>query len=417
MSRTLSAETVIDPQRVRAHFPALAGETVFLENAGGSQVPAVVAERIRQYMLESYVQLEADYELSRRATALVEEAHDFINLFMNGVDTGTVILGPSCTQLCRMLAECYAPLLDPGDEIIIAETGHEANVGPWVSLAEAGDGRVTLKVWPVDPGSFACSLEALEGLLGSRTRLVALPHVSNLLGEIVDVKAITELAHRAGARVVVDGVAYAPHRAIDVAAWDVDWYVYSTYKVYGPHMAALYGRHDAVAELTGPNHFFIPEEEVPYKFEPGGVSHEGCAGLVALGDYLLSLTGRESNDAVDRTVIEEAFAIATALERPLQDRLIEYLRGKPRVRVIGPAHAEASRVGTISFVHETHSSREISDAACERNIGIRFGHMYAYRLCEALELDPDDGVVRVSLVHYNTLEEIDRLIEVFEAVL
>ena len=170
------------------------------------------------------------------------------------------------------------------------------------------------------------------------TALVALPHVSNLLGEIVDLQAVTALAHAVGARVVADGVAYAPHRAIDVQAWDVDWYVYSTYKVYGPHMAVMYGKPDALAELTGPNHFFIPDDDLPYKFEPGGANHEGCAGLLGLGDYLKFLAG---------TARRPRPATAPWSRRPSpgwrpgrirsSTRLLDYLNGRPDVRVIGPA--------------------------------------------------------------------------------
>jgi cysteine desulfurase family protein (TIGR01976 family) len=420
MNTTSTASASIDVQDVRAHFPALRSATAFLENAGGSQVPGVVADAMRDYMLNTYVQLGAGYHESDYCTTLVDRAHDFINLFMNGHDRGKVILGPSCTQLCTMLASCYAESLKPGDEIIVTETGHEANVGPWMKLAERG---FTVRMWELDPESLTCRFEDLERLLNDRTKIVAIVHTSNLLGEIIDVAPIARIVHDVGAKLVVDGVAYAPHRAIDVATLDADWYVYSTYKVYGPHMAALFGRDDALAELTGPNHFFIPRDEVPYKFELGGACHEGCAGLLALGQYLAFLAGVEDRvgdlmePSIDRPSIERAFDVMTALEAPLQQKLIDYLTGKPGVRIIGPAQVGPSRVGTVSFIHERLPSREIVDAAHRNGIGIRNGHMYAYRLCQALDLDPVDGVVRVSLVHYNNEAEIDRLIRAFEAVL
>lgn len=402
-----------DRERIRAQFPALAGDTVYLENAGGSQVPAVVADRMRDYMLGSYVQVGAGYPLSQRATGLLDETHDFVRLMMNG-DDGEVILGSSTSALLQMLANCYAQALEPGSEIVVAQTGHEANVGPWKMLARRG---LTLRWWEMDPSTFSCPLADLENLLSDRTALVAFPHVSNLLGEIVDVGAITSLAHGAGARVVVDGVAYAPHRAMDVSAWNVDWYAYSTYKVYGPHMAALWGRRDAIAELPGPNHFFIPDDELPYKFEIGGPSHEGCAGIRGLRDYLAFLVGLENPQKLDRPAIEKAFEIMTACELPLQARLIEYLRSRDDLRIVGPIDDGPSRVGTISFVHDTKSSTDITAAVDRSGIGIRHGHMYAYHLCEAAGLEPEDGVVRTSLVHYNTMEEIERLIGVFDRVL
>lgn len=398
---------------IRSRFPALAGETVFLENAGGSQVPRSVVERIRDYMLGSYVQLGARHPLSVRASATVDEARSFVKLLFGG-DDGEVVLGPSTSALLQMLADCYAKVLEPGSEVVVARCGHEANVGPWVRLERVG---VKVRWWEVDPKTFDSPIDALAHMLTDRTALVALPHVSNLLGGIFDVQAITKLAHAAGARVVVDGVAYAPHRAMDVEAWGVDWYAFSTYKVYGPHMAALWGRREAMAELEGPNHFFVAPGDVPYKLELGGVNHEACAGLLGVRDYLAFLADEAPLDRLDRHGVERAFDVVAACELPVQARLVEYLLSRPEVKIIGPHHARESRVGTVSFVHRSKSSREITEVVDRSGIAIRSGHMYAHRLCEALNLDPADGVVRVSLVHYNTPEEIDRLIEVLDRVL
>jgi cysteine desulfurase family protein (TIGR01976 family) len=398
-------------RRLREQFPALAGETIFLENAGGSQVPRVVADRIRDYMLSSYVQLGAGYALSRKATAVVDEAHALVRLLMGG-EEGEVILGPSCSALLQMLADAYGRVLEPGSEIVVAQTGHEANVGPWVRLERLG---MKIRWWEMDAETCHCSLEDLDALLSDKTALVAFPHVSNLLGEIVDIGAITALAHQAGAKVVVDGVAYAPHRVIDVEAWGVDWYAYSTYKVYGPHMGALWGNARALGELNGPNHFFI--KDVPYQFELGGACHEGCAGILGLTDYLKVVADAKPDDMLSREMVEQAFEVMTGCEQPLIGALIDYLQSRSDVRILGPVHNGADRVGTVSFVHSTKSSKEITAVVDRSEIAIRHGHMYAYRLCERLGLDPDDGVVRISLVHYNTPEEIDRLIEVLHEAL
>ncbi len=403
--------TTIDLAAIRARFPALAGPTVLLENAGGSQVPEVVADAMHAYLRDTYVQLGADYGLSKRCTEVVQQAHDDVRVLMNGEGIGEVVLGPSSSQLCRMLADCYAEVVQPGDEIVVAESGHEANVGPWLRLEKQG---AVIRWWRVDAETGSSTVDGLRAVLSEKTRLVTFPHVSNLLGEIVDVAAATAAAHAVGARVVVDGVAFAPHRAMDVKAWGVDWYGYSTYKVYGPHMGALFGRTDAFAELEGPNHFFVSRDDVPYKFELGGCSHEGCAGLVALGSYLGFLAGRAS---YDRRTVEEAFAVMAVHERPLQERLVAYVDAHPRVRLVGPRHGGAERVSTISFLHASKTSREISLAANAQDIGIRHGHMYAHRLCTALGIEPEDGVVRVSFVHYNSPADVERLIEVLDAVL
>jgi cysteine desulfurase family protein (TIGR01976 family) len=398
---------------IRARFPALAGKTVFLENAGGSQVPECVPDAIRDYMRETYVQLGAGYPLSQRADDVVARAHSFSERFVGGEGTGTAILGPSSSQLCAMLAQCYGDVMAAGDNVVIVETGHEANVGPWARLEARG---IEVRTWRVDPETGQCPLDTLDDLLDERTRVVAVVHVSNLLGEIVDVAEVCRRAREAGARTVVDGVAFAPHRAVDVEAVGCDWYVFSTYKVYGPHMAVLWGRTDAVAELTGPNHFFVPRDDVPYKFELGGVPHESCAGWLAVGDHLAFVAGREAGPDVDRATIVDAFARMAELEAPLTERLLDFLVADPRFRVIGPDDAGDDRVATVSFLHVERTSADVVAALHASGIAVRNGHMYARRLCEPLDLDPDDGVVRVSAVHYNTVAEIDRVIDALDTL-
>lgn len=412
----------------RAHYPALAGDTVFLDNAGGSQVPRVVADAIHHYLLRTYAQLGADYDVSRRATAVVAAAHRFLKTFMNVPDGpagprsgGEVIIGASTSQLCNTLAAAYAEVLKPGDAIVVCRTGHESNIGPWARLERR---RIEIRHWNVDPATGEAHLDALRPLLAGPVRLVAFPQVSNILGDIIDLAPIVRMVHDAGARVVVDGVAFAPHRAIDVASWNVDWYVYSTYKVFGPHQAVLFGTRDALSELTGPNHFFIPRDELPRKFELGGCVHECAAGVLALDHFLRDFIGvprlpdlADPGAPFDRAVVERAFDAMEALETPLQQPLIAFLRDHPRVRLVGPRRDDASRVCIVSFRHASKSSKEIAQAANARGLGLRFGNFYAYRLCQDLAIDPADGVVRVSLAHYNTPEEVARVIDFFNSIL
>jgi len=402
-------------EAIRRCFPTLGGRTAFMDNAGGSQVPACVADAIRDYMLTHSVQLGADYEASRQCASVVNAAHAFIETFMGAGGAGRVALGASTTALCNMLADAYARAGGGArNEVIIAEQGHESNVGPWARLAERG---WTVRTWRFDREAQRSHLDDLEALLSDRTRIVAVAQVSNLLGEIDDMRRIARMAHAVGARVVVDSVAYAPHRALDVQAMEADWCVYSSYKVYGPHMAALFGAHEAFDELEGPHHFFLPKSAIPYAFEPGGVNHEGCAGLLALREYLAPLAGVESADEMDRAAIERAFDAMTALELPLQERLLGYLHDHPRVHLIGTAHAGPSRVPTVSFTHDSKSSKEIARGANAEGLGVRYGHFASHRLCTALGLDPADGVVRASLVHYNTMAEVERLIEYLDRTL
>lgn len=382
-----------------------------MDNAGGAQVPLSVIDAVRDYMLTSYVQVGGEYPASIRAAQCVEDAHTMINTLMGGDRVGKTIFSGSTSVACRMLADCYADILQPGDEIVVAEAGHEANVGPWMNLAKRG---FNVKLWRPNPQTGSCELAALQELLTDRTKVVAMIHVSNILGHVEDVMPCIRAAKDAGARVVLDGVAYAPHFAIDVEALGVDWYVFACYKVFGPHMAAMFGRHEAIAELTGPNHYFLPKEYVPGKFELGGPSHEACAALLGLRTYLQYLAGDER---FSRETVVSAWQEMETLEHPLTAQLLEYLVGKPEVRVVGRAKAEAGRVPTIAFVHDRLQPVEIAGRAMEAGIGMRWGNFYSVRLLEALGIDSTSGVARVSLAHYNTPQEVDRLIEALDPIL
>ncbi len=401
-------------EQIRGLFPALASPTVFLDNAGGSQLPGCVIDAVTRHMRECYVQLSADYEPSRRATATIGRARDVVRCFVNGDSIGEVMFGSSTTVLCYQLAAAYAEARERGErskrnQIIVCTAGHEANVGPWMRLAARGFEVVPWDAEPVVVNerevNFRPSLATLKKLLSERTLLVLFPQVSNILGEVWDCRAVADVAHAAGARVLVDGVAYAPHRAPDVAALGCDWFVYSTYKVFGPHMAAMFGTEEALAELTGPNHDFVAGG--PYKWELGGPSHEGCAGVAALWEFVCQVTGTPAHSPLSRAVFERAFGLFQEMEESLQERLLEYLRGRRGVRIVGPAAADSSRVATISFTSERSRPRDISKFLGERAMGIRWGHGYSKRLCDAMGLG--EGVARISLLHYNTHAEVDRL--------
>jgi selenocysteine lyase/cysteine desulfurase len=296
---------------------------------------------------------------------------------------------------------------------------HEVMEQQTISIAKAGI------VVRGGAGAWRPRVETLRSLLSDRTRLVAFPQVSNILGEVWDLRPVIAAAHAAGARVAIDGVAYAPHHAPDVAAWGCDWYVFSAYKVFGPHMGALFGTREALAELTGPNHVFIPRDELPKKFEVGGVSHEGSAAIAALWTHVCDVA--EADASVDlttvaaRAVFVRAFEMMAARECELQAPLIDSLRAHPRLRVAGPAVSDTSRVATIAFTHDTLASGEIARQANAEGLGIRYGHFYSRRLLEEMSDPhsggharvfvggPDQGVVRASLLYYNTEAEVARL--------
>lgn len=414
-------------EQIRAQFPALSRSTAFLDNAGGSHLPRCVIDSMNRSMTESFVQLGGEYPESLAAVENVAGAHDMVKLLLNAHGVGEVVLAQSTTSLCHLLASCYERSPRPDrNEIVVCTAGHEANIGAWMKLAERG---WVVREWraerdPAHNHTWRILPRTLRALLSERTRLVTFPHVSNILGEIVDAAEVAAMAHSVGAKVVCDGVAYVPHRAPDVARLGVDWYVYSTYKVYGPHGAALFGTREAFAELEGPNHYFIPRDRVPYKFELGGVNHESCAAINGLWEYLCFLAGEASPPARspstltrDRAIIERAFGAMENPELVTQSMLIDWLRSRRDIEIIGPAHSGPSRVPTISFVVRGRSSRDLATRANRDGLAIRYGHFYSKRLVESIGLEPDDGVVRVSLVHYSSPAEVARLIAWLERAL
>ena len=394
----------LDVDRVRAEFPALAGEWTFFDNAGGSQVLARVANRVKDYMLSTSVQLGASYATSREAGERVDAAARATAAFMGARDEHEIVIGASTTQLLANLAIAMREQIASSDEIVVTTCDHESNIGPWRRLA-AERGAV-IKEWRIDPKSLRLEARDLEALLSNRTRLVCFTHATNILGSVHDVAALTRTAHARGAKVCVDGVAYAPHRKIDVAAWDVDYYVFSFYKVYGPHLAALYGRRALLDALPCIHHDFIGRDVVPYKLQPGNVCFELCHGVGGIYEYFDALGGAAN-----------AFDAIAAHEERLASRLLDFLRSARGVRIHGDASADrARRVPTISFTVEDRPSNEVVTSVDAHRIGIRFGDFYARRLIDELGVRARGGVVRVSMVHYNTLAEVDRLVEALAKV-
>jgi cysteine desulfurase family protein (TIGR01976 family) len=388
--------SVLDLDRLRAQFPALASGFVYLDNAGGSQTLASVADRIRDYLLTTNVQLGASYPASVASAERVRAAARATARYVGAESEAEIVLGPSTTQLLHNLALAMQDGLRPGDEVIVSTADHEANAGPWKRLQARG---VVVKEWRIDRETWRLEARGLEALLTTRTRLVAFTHASNLLGSVHDVAALTRLAHAHGARVCVDGVAYAPHRRVDVAAWDVDYYVFSFYKVFGPHMAVLYGKRAALDGLANINHHFLGASAGPYKLQPGNVNFELSHGLGGIYEYVDDLGGPDA-----------AFDAVAEHEERLAERLLAYLRGKRGVRIHGERDADrARRVPTVSFTVEGRTPESIVRAVDAHGVGIRHGDFYARRLVEELGVGPT-GVVRVSAVHYNTVEEMDRAV-------
>ena len=399
---------------IRAEFPALKSDCVYLDNAGGSQVLRRVADRIHDYLITTSVQLGASYAQSQRASERVLSARRAVAEMINAAHEDEVVMGPATTALVSLLTQALLPGIAPGDEIIVTNTDHEANIGGWMRLKQAG---AVVRIWDVNRDSLMLELDDLDRILSARTRWVAMTHASNVLGSVNPVAEVARRVHAVGGRLCVDGVAYAPHRLVDVQSSGADIYVFSFYKVFGPHYAVLWGHRDLLLSLPSLNHHFIGPEDLPYKLQPGNVNFElswGCAGIA---DYLHDM-GTALGAAGDRRQrMQTAFDAFARHEDRLAEQLLSFLRGQPGIRIIGHERVgNSNRMPTISFVVAGKHSETIVRHVDKSNIGIRFGDFYAQRLIEALELQAQGGVVRVSMAHYNTAEEIGRLIGCLEEV-
>jgi len=409
----------IDTDYIRKQFPSLNTDWILMDNAGGSQTAKTVIDRINEFYLTSDVQVGGSYEASNLATERVMKAQESMATFINAADPCEVILGSSTSLLLRILALCLRHKFSEGDEVIVTNVDHEANIAPWVDLQNYG---INVKFWNINTDTFELNLGDLESLFTGRTRLVAVNNVSNITGTINPIKKIAEFVHDRGALICVDGVAAAPHRPVDVQQLNVDFYAFSFYKVFGPHYSLLYGKKDILLSIPGFNHYFITEpNEVPLKFQPGGVNYELCHSLTGVTDYFAGVSDHHFKGSANSSLREKilnTYSLIESHEENLSNRLLQYFINKSNIKVIGhPYGDKAVRVPTISFIVDGTDSKEIVSKVDEYKIGIRYGDFYARRLIEYLGTAEQNGVIRVSMVHYNTTEEIDKLIDVFEKIL
>ncbi|KPF69415.1 aminotransferase [beta proteobacterium AAP99] len=408
----MQMQAALDLDAIRAEFPALAQDFVFLDNAGGSQVLGRVADRIRDYLLSTSVQLGASYAVSQAASERVLEARRSVAQLINAAHDEEVVMAGATTLLMHLLTTAIAPSIQPGDEIIVTETDHESNVGGWMRLQAQG---AVVKLWPVNRETLELDLAMLDTLLSPRTRWVAMTHASNVLGTVNPVAEVARRVHAVGGKLAVDGVAYAPHRLVDVHASGADVYVFSFYKIFGPHYAVLWGRRELLLGLPSLNHFFIGPEVLPYKLQPGNVNFELSYGCIGIADYLQHVGRTLGAAGTPRQQMQAAFDAFAAHEDTLAEQLLGWLRARKGVRIFGrPQVQQADRMPTISFVVAGQRSEDIVRAVDAHRIGIRFGDFYARRLADALDLHAHGGVVRVSMAHYNTASEIDRLIRALD---
>ncbi|KAL2007513.1 hypothetical protein VTN00DRAFT_8951 [Thermoascus crustaceus] len=397
--------STFDIAQARSRFPALKQDQVFLDNAGGSQVLDSIIDSLHAYLSRTNVQLGATYNVAKSCNAAYDEAYRAAAKFINA-SPDEISVGVSTTQLLHNLSTALD--FQPGDELILSKLNHEANISPWVRIAQ----RLGLMVkwWSaVDNVNPVCDVEELKSLLSEKTRLVTCPHAPNITGTITRVKEIADVVHSfPRALLCVDGVALAPHRQVDVKALDVDFYAFSWYKVYGPHIAQLYASSRIHSQISPLGHYFKGTETLDLRLNLASTNYELAQTIPRILEYFGS-------------DVASAWEQIATYEEKLQGILLQYLNSNERITVYGePSASKERRVPVISFTVKGMKSQAVVEEVERRSqFGFRNGHMYSHRLVkEVLGLeDVDDGVVRVSMLHYNTEDEIKGLVKVLEEII
>lgn len=403
---------VLDVDFVRQQFPVfkteLGQKIGFFDNAGGSYVAGAVIDRLTDFYTNYKVQPYGANPISNKAGEAMDLGRNTMAALLNR-PTELVTLGASSTQLLNTLAIACASLVTKGREVIISEQDHESNIGGWERLCRQQG--ATLRIWPVDPTSGELLLEDLEELLSAKTAIVAVTHSSNIIGTINPINDISRMTHDAGARLVVDGVSYAPHYWPDLDALDADAYVFSTYKTYGTHLGVMILKEDFLNELDPQCHFF----NIPYlnkRLDSAGPDHAAIAALAGIGDYF-SVLHQHHFGSSERALHEKVRAMAALMnahENRLCDSLLSKLHELP-LRIYGRTNT-TQREANVALTANSVSSKDLADGLVRYDVAAKNGHFYAYRLLQKMNMtDMNDGVLRISLSHYNTEEEVARCLE------
>jgi len=415
----LSLENIsLDIDFVRSQFPAfkdpLCKDWAFFENAGGSYVPQTVIDHLNKFMTSTKVQPYAEYEMSKIAGDQMDKAIDIFTQMINA-NKNEILIGSSTTMNMYVLANALKYFLNPGDEIIVTNQDHEANISPWRRLKEVG---AEIKEWQINKSTAELEIKEFEKLLSNKTKIVAVTHCSNIVGTINNLKLISEIAHQKGAYVIGDGVSYAPHGFPDVKELDIDFYAFSLYKTYGPHLALLYGKEEILNKLPNQNHEFL-HGQIPYTINPGGPNHEELTSLIGIYDYFQNLYNHHFNDNEKnlRKKIDKLNKLISTHEEKIAQPLLDYITSRNDFNLIGKNKIiDRNRAPTIAITVKNKTSKEVSEILVAKNIATRNDNFYAWRCLSALGIDTKDGVVRLSMTHYNSKEETDRLINALEKV-
>lgn len=411
---------MLDVQAIRSQFPALQQQyggkpAIFFDNPGGTQVHGSVIAAMSDYLTRRNSNTHGVFETSRRTDETIDHARQAVADLL-GATPDEVVFGNNMTSLTFHLSRSLTQEFGADDEIVVTRLDHDANVWPWVMLAE--DSGAQVRWVDVDLETGMLDMEHFQSLVGPKTRLVAVGYASNALGTINDVKAVVGWAKTVGAYTFVDAVQYAPHGLIDVKALDCDFLACSAYKFFGPHTGQLYGKHEHLHRLRA--YRVRPAgDELPGKWETGTKNHEGMAGTAAAIDYLAGLGvayGGAAAAASRREKLRAAWPVIAEYEYMLMDRLISGLKAIPGVRIYGITSRFDwdKRVATVSIRKEGMTPEALAAKLAAENIFVWNGNFYAVSICERLGVEQSGGLVRIGLAHYNTLEEVDRCLGVID---
>lgn len=421
-----------DPNVIRQQFPALDRPAIFLDNPAGTQISKQSLDRINRYLLENNANHEGLFETSRRSDEVLHEAHAAIADFLNASRPEEIIFGNNMTTLTLHMSRSLARNLQAGDNLLVTRLDHDANISPWMWIAED---RGCNLIWvDIDVENGTLDLNDFAKALERKPKIAAFGYASNLLGTVNPVKQLTKMAHQAGALVYIDAVQYAPHGPIDVQDINCDFLVCSSYKFFGPHAGALFGKYDLLNELKA--YKVRPaSNELPYKFETGTQNHEGIAGVLGALEYFewlgnqfgngqaqaaalsgeaVSKSWKEAGFSGRRLLYKQAMSTIREHEKELSRALIEAIASVHGTHIYGVTDPDRldERVPTVSFTLEDRDPAKIAEAIGKQGIYVWNGHNYALASVERLGLLEAGGMIRVGPVHYNTLDEIHRFKEV-----
>lgn len=413
LSTQNEAVNALDLGWVRSQFPSLA-QTVnghpatFLDGPGGTQVPQRVIDAISDYLKCDNANTSGAYATSRHTDAMIAGSRSAMADLL-GCDSDEIVFGPNMTSLTFAISRSIGRELGPGDEIVLTHLDHDANVSPWRALEERG---VTIRMAEIHEHDCTLDMDDLVRKITDRTKLVAVGYASNAVGTINDVAKIIRLAHQHGAMTYIDAVHYAPHGPIDVRALDCDFLVCSTYKFFGPHMGVLYGKREQLKRLE-PYKVRANTNAIPNRWEWGTLNHECIAGIAACVDYLADL-GRHVNPSAStrRAALLAAYDAIQKHERGLMEALIRGLLAIPGLKLYGISDPKRfdHRCPTAAVRIEGHTPLELATQLGERGFFTWDGNYYALNLTERLDVEKDGGFLRIGLAHYNTGEEVERLL-------